>query len=168
MNKCRLEAFSDGIFAVAITLLVLDVNTGSLFRNCAGANFPTLYRFPFSTGKRRGGLLSWTTGAAFDLRLMSALQRRPRTTSDMKRSPRGQSRCGLRPARLPPRFNTASRRSDNQDKTYTDPQPTIPMSTSTPGLNIRSARGSDLNRRRQIQISHDAILRAHGRGRSRA
>jgi hypothetical protein len=55
LNKCRREAISDGIFAVAITLLILEVNTGSLFPNCAGANFPTLYRLRCSTGKRRGG-----------------------------------------------------------------------------------------------------------------
>ena len=64
-------------------------------------------------------------------------------------APRGESRYGLRPARLPPRDQPQHRGGQrNSATTYTYPQPTISKSASTPGSILDRHGGSDLNRRR--------------------
>ena len=60
----------------------------------------------------------------------------------------GESATGYALRVFPRAINTAPRRSTNQARTYTYPQPTISKSASTPGSIFGRHGGSDLNRRR--------------------
>ena len=51
---------------------------------------------------------------------------------------------------FPRAINPAARRSTNQAKTYTYPQPTFSKSASTPGSKFGRYGGSNLDRRRQL------------------
>ncbi|MBN8510504.1 MAG: hypothetical protein J0L57_18075, partial [Burkholderiales bacterium] len=53
-----------------------------------------------------------------------------------------------------------SRRSTNQARTYTYPQPTISMSASTPGSILSRHGGSKLNRRRHGCAQMRSLLKA--------
>ena len=85
--------------------------------------------------------------------------RRHRTPTSERR-PRGGSRYGLRPSRLPPRDQHASRRSTKQAKTYTYPQPTITAVGFQPWLNIRIGTVGQI----WIGADNDAAECGAGRG----
>ena len=44
MNKRRLEAFSDGVFAIVITLLILDIRIPEVSPARLGSRLPVLLR----------------------------------------------------------------------------------------------------------------------------
>ena len=50
MSATRLEAFSDGVIAIAITLLVLNITVPELKHGVAKVTFPSIPKLPSELG----------------------------------------------------------------------------------------------------------------------